>query len=121
MTGKTGTTSRRGFMRAGLAASVALPAIAAQARAQSGPDPLITEIQDWASFMGDGVDATPYGLPIHFESDVIRRNVEWLTADTISSINFTPSTGWTAPSPPPVAPSSGITPAPSNWPSRITG
>jgi sulfane dehydrogenase subunit SoxC len=40
--------------------------------------------------LGDGVDATPYGLPIEFESDVIRRNVEWLTADTISSINFTP-------------------------------
>ena len=90
MTGMTGTTNRRGFMRAGLAASVALPALAAQARAQGAPDPLITEVQDWASFMGDGVDVTPYGLPIHFESDVIRRNVEWLTADTISSINFTP-------------------------------
>lgn len=91
---KTGTTSRRGFMRAGLAASVALPAMAAQARSQAsspaGPDPLITEVQDWASFMGEGVDATPYGLPIQFESDVVRRNVEWLTADTVSSINFTP-------------------------------
>ena len=32
----------------------------------------------------------PYGLPIKFEDDVVRRNVEWLTADTISSINFTP-------------------------------
>ena len=90
MTGRSGTTSRRGFMRAGLAASVALPAAAMQARAQAGPDPLITEVQDWASYMGDPVDATPYGLPIRFESDVIRRNVEWLTADTISSINFTP-------------------------------
>ena len=36
------------------------------------------------------MDATPYGLPIEFEKDVVRRNVEWLTADTISSINFTP-------------------------------
>ena len=36
------------------------------------------------------MDATPYGLPIKHEADVIRRNVEWLTADTISSINFTP-------------------------------
>ena len=90
MTGHSGTTSRRSFMRAGLAASVALPAAAAQARAQAGPDPLITEVQDWASYMGDPVDATPYGLPIRFESDVIRRNVPWLTADTISSINFTP-------------------------------
>jgi sulfane dehydrogenase subunit SoxC len=29
-------------------------------------------------------------LPIEYEEDVIRRNVEWLTADTVSSINFTP-------------------------------
>ena len=90
MTHRPGTTSRRGFMRAGLAASVALPAAASMARAQGGPDPLITEVQDWARYTGDGVDATPYGLPIRFESDVIRRHVSWLTADTISSINFTP-------------------------------
>ena len=51
-------------------------------------------MQEWAQFTGDGVDATPYGLPIDFESDVVRRNVEWLTADTISSVNFTPSTHW---------------------------
>ncbi|SNR26068.1 sulfite dehydrogenase [Paracoccus sediminis] len=87
---RPGTTSRRGFMRAGLAASVALPAAASMARGQGTPDPLITEVQDWARYSGDGVDATPYGLPIQFESDVIRRNVSWLTADTISSINFTP-------------------------------
>lgn len=90
MTVRPGTTSRRAFMRAGLAASVALPAAASAARGQGTPDPLITEVQDWARYSGDGVDATPYGLPIHFESDVIRRNVSWLTADTISSINFTP-------------------------------
>ncbi|TJZ89916.1 sulfite dehydrogenase [Paracoccus gahaiensis] len=90
MTGQSGLTSRRGFMRAGLAAGVALPAIATMARAQGGPDPLITEVQDWARYLGDGVDASPYGMPIRFESDVIRRNVSWLTADTISSINFTP-------------------------------
>ena len=59
------------------------------ARAQT-PDPLITEIQPWAQQFGDGVDATPYGLPIRFEDDVIRRNVPWLTADVTSSINFTP-------------------------------
>lgn len=79
---------RRGFLRAGAAAG-ALAAGAGMARA-GGPDPLITEVQPWAQGLGDGVDATPYGLPIHFESDVVRRNVSWLTADTISSINFTP-------------------------------
>ena len=78
--------TRRGFLKASAAAIGGLAAAGA-ARAE-GVDPLITEVQPWAS--GFGVDATPYGLPIEFESDVIRRNVEWLTADTISSINFTP-------------------------------
>ncbi|MFY0691235.1 MAG: sulfite dehydrogenase [Paracoccaceae bacterium] len=80
--------SRRSFLR-GAAAGTALVAGAGAAKA-GAPDPLITEVQPWASGLGDGVDATPYGLPIEHESDVIRRNVEWLTADTISSINFTP-------------------------------
>ena len=78
--------SRRNFLR-GAAAGTALMAGGAKAAA---PDPLITEVQPWASGLGDGVDASPYGLPIEYEGDVIRRNVEWLTADTISSINFTP-------------------------------
>ena len=81
-------SSRRGFLRGALAAGGAV-AGASVAKA-AGPDPLITEVQPWASGLGEGVDATPYGLPIKFESDVIRRNVEWLTADVISSINFTP-------------------------------
>ena len=57
----------------------------AGAAAAQGPDPLITELQDWASITGAGVDETPYGMPIKFEADVIRRNVEWLTASPISS------------------------------------
>ncbi|MBU2866876.1 sulfite dehydrogenase [Pacificibacter marinus] len=80
--------SRRAFLRGAAATGAGLAASAASG--QDIPDPLITEVQDWASGTGDGVDATPYGLPIEFESDVIRRNVAWLTADTISSINFTP-------------------------------
>ncbi|WP_068113115.1 sulfite dehydrogenase [Tropicimonas marinistellae] len=80
--------SRRQFLTGAAAAGAG--AVAASAAKASGPDPLITEMQDWASGTGAGVDATPYGMPIEFESDVVRRNVEWLTADTISSINFTP-------------------------------
>jgi len=80
--------SRRAFLKGSLAAGGAL-AGATMARAE-GPDPLITEKQSWAMGTGDGVDATPYGMPIRFEGDVVRRNVGWLTADTISSINFTP-------------------------------
>ena len=81
-------TSRRAFLRGSAAAGGAI--VAASAVKAAGPDPLITEIQPWAQGVGDGVDATPYGLPIKYENDVVRRNVSWLTADTISSINFTP-------------------------------
>jgi len=80
--------SRRQFLTGAAAAGAG--AVAAGAGRAAAPDPLITEVQDWASGLGDGVDVTPYGLPIEYESDVVRRNVEWLTADTISSINFTP-------------------------------
>src|SRR6056297_2222449 len=80
--------SRRAFLRGSAAAAAGLTAAGA-ARANE-PYPRITEVQDWAMSVGEGVDATPDGLPIQYESDVVRRNVEWLTADTISSINFTP-------------------------------
>jgi sulfane dehydrogenase subunit SoxC len=81
-------SSRRAFLRGALAAGGAVAG--AGAAKAAGPDPLITEVQAWASGLGDPVDAFPYGMPIKFETDVVRRNVEWLTADTISSINFTP-------------------------------
>jgi sulfane dehydrogenase subunit SoxC len=80
-------TTRRGFLAASAATGTALVANAASAQT---PDPLITDVQEWASGLGVGVDDAPYGMPIRFETDVIRRNVEWLTADVISSINFTP-------------------------------
>ena len=80
--------SRRAFLR-GAAAIGAGVVTSAAAQAQAA-DPLIVNSQDWAQSFGDGVDAKPYGLPIEYEADVIRRNVEWLTADTVSSINFTP-------------------------------
>ena len=81
-------TTRRGFLRASVAGS-ALAVTGGAGMAQT-PDPLITTVQPWAQSFGDGVDATPYGLPIRFETDVVRRNVPWLTADVTSSINFTP-------------------------------
>ena len=84
---KNARTSRRSFLKGSVAIAGASVAGAASAR---DADPLITEMQDWASITGAGVDETPYGLPISFEKDVVRRNVEWLTASPISSINFTP-------------------------------
>jgi len=85
---KSKQTSRRSFLRGAAAAGAG--ALSAGAAAAQSPDPLITELQPWANSFGDGVDETPYGLPIEYEKDVVRRNVEWLTADTVSSINFTP-------------------------------
>lgn len=84
---KGNSSSRRAFLQGAAVAGVGL---AAGKAAAADPDPMITDVQPWAQEFGEGVDATPYGLPIEFENDVVRRNVEWLTADTISSINFTP-------------------------------
>jgi sulfane dehydrogenase subunit SoxC len=80
--------SRRDFLKAGLLGGAAVAASAGAARAAG--DPLITEIQDWNRYLGEGVDAAPYGKPSEFEANVVRRNVPWLTADPVSSINFTP-------------------------------
>ncbi|MBN8968455.1 MAG: sulfite dehydrogenase [Rhizobiales bacterium] len=88
----TDALSRRRFLRAaGLAgagaALAAQPGIAGEA---PKPDPLITEVQDWQRYLGEGVDKYPYGSPSKYEKNVIRRTVSWLTADAQSSINFTP-------------------------------
>ena len=85
----TDRTTRRGLLKGGFAAGVGM-AFAGRAAAQGAPDPAITEVQPWAQYLGDGVDARPYGTPSQFESHVIRRDVPWLTADPISSVNFTP-------------------------------
>ena len=85
MTHRTGP-SRRSVLAG--AAGAALAPLAA--RAQGAPDPAITELQPWMQSLGDGVDARPYGHPSEHEAHVVRRNVEWLTADTQSSVNFTP-------------------------------
>ena len=82
--------SRRGFLRRSALAGAGLVAGATTAARAAGPDPLITNVQPWATEFGDPVDAVPYGLPIRFEQHVVRRNVEWLTESPVSSINFTP-------------------------------
>lgn len=83
------TTSRRAFLT-GSAATLTGTLVAGTAAGRPAPDPLITEVQDWASFSGEGVDEHPYGLPISYEKEAVRRTVPWLTADTIASVNFTP-------------------------------
>jgi sulfane dehydrogenase subunit SoxC len=86
-TGKKSAASRRQFLKAGLAGGAAL---AATATARASGESAITEIQDWNRYLGDGVDAAPYGSPSEFEAHVVRRDVPWLTADPVSSVNFTP-------------------------------
>jgi sulfane dehydrogenase subunit SoxC len=78
--------TRRGFLKAAVAGGAGLAA----GRAAAAGDPVITELQPWMQFAGDGVDARPYGWPSEHEAHVVRRNVAWLTADPVSSVNFTP-------------------------------
>jgi sulfane dehydrogenase subunit SoxC len=80
-----GTTSRRGF----LAAVASAAAGATPARAEN-PKNLPPNVPDWSRTLGDGVAVRPYGSPSKFEKDVIRRDVEWLTATRESSVSFTP-------------------------------
>ena len=84
-----GGATRRDFLTAGLAAGGAVVA-ASRSAAAAADDPAITEIQDWNRYPGDGVAERPYGHPSPYEKHVIRRNVAWLTADTRSSVSFTP-------------------------------
>lgn len=88
--GEGGKASRRSFLKASLAGGAALAGGLTARSAVAAGDPAITEIKDWNRQPGDGVDVHPYGMPSAYESDVVRRNVSWLTADSISSVNFTP-------------------------------
>jgi sulfane dehydrogenase subunit SoxC len=80
-------TSRRKFLSSGLALG---GTAAASTIAVAAGDPHILEKKDWNQYPGDGVDARPYGTPSEFEKHVTRKSVSWLTADPISSVNFTP-------------------------------
>lgn len=87
---KPDALSRRRFLGGAAVAGAGL-AGAGSARAEAAkPDPLITEVQDWSRYLGEGVDKRPYGTPSRFEKNVIRRDVSWLTASPESSVNFTP-------------------------------
>ena len=86
------TPSRREVLRSGVlgGAALATGALTANSAAANAPETLITEVQDWNRYLGDGVDARPYGSPSEFEKNVVRKDVPWLTADPKSSVNFTP-------------------------------
>lgn len=82
-------SARRSVLRAslgvGAAAFMAGRAIPARSEEAFPPgDP------EWSQSLGPGIGDRVYGHPSHFEADVIRRNVPWLTANAESSISFTP-------------------------------
>ena len=69
---------RRNFLRAAGVAGGGLVAstLAGRAAPQGEPDPAITEVQDWARYLGDGVAVRPYGKPSSHEKHVVRRDVQ---------------------------------------------
>jgi sulfane dehydrogenase subunit SoxC len=81
--------SRRSFLAAG--AGVAASVLAKPAAAGAGnPANQPPNVPEWTKSLGEGVAVRPYGKPSKFEKDVIRRDVEWLTASRESSVSFTP-------------------------------
>jgi sulfane dehydrogenase subunit SoxC len=85
---KMETQSRRSFLLASAGAAATLltkPASAAGNPANQPPN-----VPEWTRMLGEGVAVRPYGKPSKFEKDVIRRDVEWLTASRESSVSFTP-------------------------------
>ncbi|NIA69728.1 sulfite dehydrogenase [Pelagibius litoralis] len=82
---------RRGFL-SGAAAAGGAAAIGGLTGPAAGANPenLPPNVPDWSRYLGEGVDARPYGVPSEYEAHVVRRNVAWLTASTESSVNFTP-------------------------------
>ena len=86
---KARVLDRRAVLRSA-AAGAAVAGTTSLAPAAGNPDNLPPNVPDWSKTLGAGVDARPYGSPSPHEAGVIRRNVDWLTASTESSINFTP-------------------------------
>lgn len=83
--------SRRRVLAGGLAAGTALAASPFGGKAHAAPSiDGAPALPDWTRYLGSGTDARPYGQPSQYESGVVRRNVEWLTATSESSVNFTP-------------------------------
>lgn len=90
-----GARSRRQFLKSAGMATVAAAAGGGAALGQTlegtaKPEDLPPHVPDWSRYLGEGVADRPYGKPSKFEANVVRRDVEWLTASRQSSVNFTP-------------------------------
>ena len=65
-------------------------AIAAQTGSVIAGSNLPPSVPSWTRQLGEAVLTNPYGLPSDYEKDTIRRTVDWLTPDRVSSISMTP-------------------------------
>jgi sulfane dehydrogenase subunit SoxC len=83
---KLPVAERRSFLKQGLTLLGAAGLAAGTERALALPP----ELPEWSKTLGPGVLTNPYGSPSPFESHVQRRTVDWLTADRIAAISFTP-------------------------------
>lgn len=79
-------TNRRNLFKFGAAAGATIITAAAKAEATSAPP----GDNSWSRTLGAGVDSRPYGQPSHYQKDVIRRYVPWLTQTTQADASFTP-------------------------------
>ena len=86
---QAGSLSRRSLL-GGAAAIGTTAALKSAGALEANPANLPPNVSEWTPYLGAGVDANPYGVPSEFEAHVVRRSVEWLTASTESSVNFTP-------------------------------
>jgi sulfane dehydrogenase subunit SoxC len=82
--------SRRRFLTAAAGLGGAAMAGVADRALAGNPKNLPPNVPEWSRVLGDGVAVRPYGKPSKFESEVIRRDVQWLTASRESSVSFTP-------------------------------
>lgn len=80
-------TERRAFLKGGM-----LMMAGALTSQSAGADEanLPPNSPQWSRQLGPGVLTNPYGEPSRFEQHIVRRNVDWLTADRTASISFSP-------------------------------
>ena len=81
---------RRDFMLNGLKLTAGTALATTVGKVAAGQENLPPNIPAWSKTLGRGVVSVPYGQPSKHEADVVRRTVEWLTADEIASISMTP-------------------------------
>lgn len=81
---------RRDFLLNGLKLAAGTTLATSVGKVLASDENLPPNIPAWQKTLGRGVVSVPYGKPSDHEAHVVRRTVEWLTADHIASISMTP-------------------------------